>query len=145
MAAFDLFSFYLPLHARGAGLSATAIGIVLSFFGAAAIVVRFALPALVARFGDERLLSACLLLSAIAYAVMPMCRDLVGLCLLSFAIGLTLGCCPALLVPMTYARAPEGRSGEALGLRLAASYGAHTAVPSVFGGLSTYLGMAAIF
>jgi predicted MFS family arabinose efflux permease len=145
MAAYDLFSFYLPLHARAAGLSASTVGIVLAFFGSAAVVVRFALPALVARHGDERLLGACLLLSALAYALMPLCRDAVSLCFLSFGIGLTLGCCPALLVPMTYARAPEGRSGEALGLRLTASYGAHAAVPAAFGGLGMVLGMAAIF
>jgi predicted MFS family arabinose efflux permease len=145
MAAYDLFSFYLPLHARSAGLSAGTIGIILSFFGAAAVVVRFAMPGLVARHGDERLLGACLVLSALAYAFMPMCRDAVSLCVLSLAIGLTLGCCPALLVPMTYARAPEGRSGEALGLRLAASYSAHAAVPAALGGLGTILGIAAIF
>ena len=144
MAAYDLFSFYLPLHARVAGLSASTIGIVLSFFGAAAVVVRFALPGLVARYGDERLLGVCLVLSAIVYAFMPMCRDAITLSLAALGIGLTLGCCPALLVPMTYARAPEGRSGEALGLRLTASYGAHAAVPAALGGMGMLVGIAAI-
>jgi len=144
MAAYDLFSFYLPLHAREAGLSAASIGVILAFFGAAAVIVRIALPSLVARFGDERLLTVCLVLAAVSYAALPLAQDLVTLVIVSFLIGLTLGCGPALLVPMTYARAPEGCSGEALGLRLSASYGAHCAVPLMFAGVATAAGTVAI-
>ena len=51
------------------------------------------------------------------------------------------------LVPATflYARAPEGRSGEVLGLRMAFNNLTHLAVPLFFGAIGSAFGLAPVF
>jgi hypothetical protein len=46
---------------------------------------------------------------------------------------------------LIYARAPEGRSGEALGLRLTINNLMHVAVPLLFGTIGSALGVAPVF
>lgn len=145
VGAYDLFTFYLPLHAHACGLSASEIGIVVGAFGVASVMIRFALPPLETRFGSGNLLGAGMVLAACAYGALPLAGDLTALTAIAFLIGLTLGCGPSLTVQMTYARAPHGRTGEALGYRLTAANAANMSLPLVFGGLAAGLGLTAIF
>jgi hypothetical protein len=46
---------------------------------------------------------------------------------------------------LIYDRAPEGRSGEALGLRLTLNNFMHIAIPLIFGSIGTVLGVAPVF
>jgi hypothetical protein len=46
---------------------------------------------------------------------------------------------------LTYHHAPEGRSGEALGMRLTVNKITQIAIPLVFGGIGAVFGLAPVF
>jgi hypothetical protein len=46
---------------------------------------------------------------------------------------------------LIFSRAPEGRSGEALGLRVTINQITHIAVPIVFGTIGSVFGVAPVF
>jgi cytochrome c-type biogenesis protein CcmH/NrfF len=46
---------------------------------------------------------------------------------------------------LSFNAAPQGRSAEAIAMRLAVSYGAHVMIPPVFGALGAALGLAPVF
>jgi hypothetical protein len=60
-------------------------------------------------------------------------------------LGMGTGCGQPLTLMMIYARAPTGRSGEALGLRMTINNLTHILVPVLFGTLSSIVGLAPVF
>lgn len=141
----DLFQFYLPIYGHAAGLSASAIGIVLGAFAAAAFVVRLVVPELARRWSAEAVLVGSLYVGALAYLMFPLFESAVLLSATAFVLGLGMGCGQPLTLTLIYSRAPEGRSGEALGLRLTINNFMHIAVPLAFGTLGSAFGVAPVF
>jgi MFS family permease len=141
----DLFQFYMPIYGHSVGLSASAIGVVLSMSAAAAFVVRLVMPALVRRWNEDAVLTTALFLGAATYLVFPFFASAVLLGFIAFALGLGMGCGQPLTMMLIYARAPEGRSGEALGLRLTINNLTHVAVPLLFGTIGSALGVVPVF
>jgi len=145
LAGIDLYQFYLPIYGRSIGLSASVIGMVLSMFSAAAFLVRSVMPPLVRRLGEEGLLRYALAVGAIGFVALPLVGNAWFLGAVSFVVGLGLGCGQPVSTILVYARSPEGRSGEALGLRIAVNNLIHLAVPLAFGTIGTALGVAPVF
>lgn len=141
----DLFQFYMPIYGHAAGLSASAIGIVLGAFAAAAFVVRLVVPELARRWSAEAVLVGSLYVGALAYLMFPLFESAVLLSATAFVLGLGMGCGQPLTLTLIYSRAPEGRSGEALGLRLTINNFMHIAVPLAFGTLGSAFGVAPVF
>jgi hypothetical protein len=56
-----------------------------------------------------------------------------------------MGCSQPVSLMLIYDRAPAGRAGEALGLRLTINNFMHIAVPMLFGSLGTVFGVAPVF
>jgi len=67
------------------------------------------------------------------------------LALLAFLLGIGLGCAQPLTILLTYNHAPEGRSGEALGMRLTVNKFTQILVPVLFGGLGSAFGLIPVF
>ncbi len=145
LTAIDLFQFYMPIYGHMIGLSASAIGAVLAMFAAAAFLVRTILPQIVKRFGEEQVLVMSIFIAAGTYLLFPLTENVVLLAAIAFLLGLGTGCGQPLTLMMIYARAPEGRSGEALGLRMAINNVTHIIVPLFFGALGTAFGVAPVF
>jgi MFS family permease len=103
------------------------------------------MPHLVKRSGEERVLAVSLLLAAVVCLVFPFVTSFAALLAISFVLGMGLGCGSPLSMMLAYNRAPEGRSGEAMGLRQMVNKGTEVLVPFVFGTLSTALGMVPVF
>jgi MFS family permease len=141
----DLFQFYLPIYGHAIGLSASAIGVVISLFAAAAFVVRLVMPAMVKRWGEDAVFVWSLFLGAATYLMFPLFESAVLLAAVAFALGLAMGCGQPLSMMLIYGRAPQGRSGEALGLRLTINNFMHIAVPLMFGTIGSALGVAPVF
>jgi MFS family permease len=141
----DLFQFYMPIYGSAIDLSATVIGAILAVFAGASFIVRLVLPALAKRYGEEPIMTWSLFLGAATYLIFPFVTHVAFLVLIAFALGLALGCSQPLSVTLTFARAPQGRSGEALGLRMTINNFTHVAVPLVFGSLGSVLGIAPVF
>lgn len=141
----DLFQFYMPIYGASIGLSATMIGVILALFAAASFIVRLVLPALAKKHGEETLLTLSLFLGAATFLVFPFVTSVLFLALIAFSLGLALGCSQPLSVTLTFARAPHGRSGQALGLRMTINNFTHVAVPLFFGTVGSVLGIVPVF
>lgn len=145
LTGIDLFQFYMPIYGHHVGLSASAIGVILSMFAVAAFVIRIALPSMARRWGEERLLTWSLFAGAATYVLFPFFDSLFALALVAFCLGLSLGLGQPLSLMLIYAASPAARTGEALGLRMTINNFTHIVVPVAFGALGTALGVAPVF
>ncbi len=145
LTAIDLFQFYMPVYGHAIGLSASAIGMVLAMFAAASFIVRVIMPKFIARVGEEKVLTASIFIASGTYLLFPLVESGLVLAAIAFLLGLGTGCGQPLTLMMIYARAPEGRSGEALGLRMAINNVTHIAVPLFFGAVGTAFGVTPVF
>jgi predicted MFS family arabinose efflux permease len=141
----ELYNLLLPIYGHRIGLSASEIGMILGAFGFALLIVRSLMPHLVKRFSEERVLAGSLLLATVVCLAFPFVSGFAALFVISFVMGVGLGCGSPLSMMLAYNRAPEGRSGEAMGLRQMVNKGTEVLVPFVFGTLSTALGMVPVF
>jgi len=141
----DLLSFYVPIYGHSIGLSASTIGVILGVYAAAAFVVRVFMPALVQRIGEEKVLTISLFASGATYLLFPFFQNPWILMLIAFLLGLGLGCGQPLSMILTYSRSPEGRAGEALGLRITVNKVIQIGVPLVFGFIGSTFGLIPVF
>ncbi|MHB8769519.1 MAG: MFS transporter [Syntrophales bacterium] len=141
----DLFQVYVPIYGHEVGLSASAIGIVLAMFSAAAFVVRMALPFLISRLTEERALAYSFFIGAASFLLMPFFRSAVVLSLIAFVFGLGMGCGQPITLMMTYSNALRGRSGEAMGIRVTVNHLTRVIVPILFGSIGSAFGLLPVF
>ena len=145
LTGIELFSFYLPIYGQSIGLSASRIGLVLSSYAAAAFVVRLLMQELARRFTETGVLTGSLFVATATYALFPFLSGAPMLVVTAFLLGLGLGSAQPLTIMLTYHHAPQGRSGEALGMRLMVNKITQIAIPLVFGGIGTVFGLAPVF
>ncbi len=145
MTGIDLYNIYLPLYAHSAGLSASAIGLIVGAFGAAGLLVRMLIPPVTARWGERAMIAATLAVACASFVLIPLTVNPWMLSAASFLVGLGLGCGQPLSMVLSFNAAPAGRSAEAIAMRMAVSYGAHVVIPPVFGALGSVLGLAPVF
>ena len=141
----DLFTFLIPLYGARLGLSAAAIGVILSTFAAATLTVRIAMPVLIKKLKQWVIIFAALGISGTCYLLFPLAQSAPPLMLLSFVLGLGLGSAQPVIMSLLYAASPPGRQGEAVGVRTSLLNGSHTLIPLVSGAASSALGMAPVF
>ncbi len=145
LTGIELFTFYFPVYGRSIGLTATAIGLVMASYAVAAFIVRLGMHSAARRIGELGVLTASLFVAGFTYMVVPMVSQAPLLALMAFLLGIGLGCAQPLTILLTYNHAPEGRSGEALGMRLTVNKLTQIAVPLVFGGLGSAFGLYPVF
>ena len=145
MVGWDLFNLYMPVYMRNIGFTATTIGYIMGSYGVAALITRLAIPPITARWGVQRMIAGALLLAACGFVFVPLTVAPALLMLLSFVIGLGVGCGQPLSMTLAYNASPPGRAGEGIAMRLAVSYGAHVFIPTAFGALGAAIGLAPIF
>jgi MFS family permease len=138
----ELFALFIPLYGSSLGFSATFIGTLLATFAAATFLVRLALPKLVARFGEEGVLSCALGCAALVGLLTISTTQPWILLALTAAFGFSLGCGMPLSMALTYARAPEGHAAEAIGMRQTVNKSIEVIVPVCFGALAVIAGLA---
>ena len=114
----------------------------LATYAGATFVVRIALPRLVARFGEEGVLCGALGCAALVGMLMITTAQPWVLLALAAAFGFSLGCGMPLSMALTYARAPEGRAAEAIGMRQTVNKSVEVTVPVCFGALAGVAGLA---
>ena len=138
----ELFALFIPLYGSSLGFSATFIGTLLATFAAATFLVRMALPRLVKRFGEEGVLSCALGCAALVGVLTIATTQPWVLLVLTAAFGFSLGCGMPLSMALTYARAPEGRAAEAIGMRQTVNKSIEVTVPVCFGAVAVVAGLA---
>ena len=145
LTGIELFTFYFPVYGRSIGLSASAIGMVMSSYAVAAFIVRMGMHHASRRLGEIGVLTASLFVAGAVYMLVPLVDRAPLLALAAFFLGIGLGCAQPLTILLTYNHAPAGRSGEALGMRLMVNKLTQIAVPLVFGGLGSAFGLLPVF
>jgi len=141
----DLYTFIVPLYGARIGLSAAAIGVILSTFALATFTVRLAMPVLIKQLKQWVIIFAALAISGSCYLLFPFAQSVPPLLVLSFVLGLGLGSAQPVIMSLLYAASPPGRQGEAVGLRTSLLNGSHTLIPLASGAASTAVGMAPVF
>ncbi len=144
-SAWDVYQFFMPIYGRSLGMSATAIGSVLSAFAVAIIVVRLVLPFAVKRVGEAPMLTYAMFVSCVAFCLFPLFGSAWPLAAVSFLLGIGCGVGQPLSMTLVYNASPPGRAGEATGMRITVNQVAHCIIPLVFGGLGSVAGYAAVF
>ncbi|MEW9672503.1 MFS transporter [Ammoniphilus sp. 3BR4] len=145
LTGIGMYEFYFPIFAEHIGFSASTIGILLSINASAYFIVRLFLPWLIRKFHEEAILTGCLFLSAVPFFLIPWFHDFISLALISFILGLALGCGQPLSIVLAYNYSPKGRTGEVLGIRLTVNKVVQLLVPILFGSIGSLLGFFPIF
>ncbi|MHB8908162.1 MAG: MFS transporter [Syntrophales bacterium] len=145
MTGVDLFQFYMPIYGHGIGLSASVIGIVLAMFSVAAFLVRLTLPILMTRLTEERLLAYSFFVGAASLMLIPFFKNAAVLMFVSFVFGLGMGCGQPITLMMTFRKSVDGRSGEAMGLRVTVNQLMRVIVPVMFGSIGSAFGLFPAF
>jgi predicted MFS family arabinose efflux permease len=143
--AWDLFSFVIPIHGSGLGLSASTIGLILGSFGSAVFVVRLVMPPIVHRLSEWKVLLGAMFMTGAGLALLPFVTDVVLLMALAFVLGAGLGGAQPMIMALLYNKAPPGRGGEAVGVRTLLLNFSQAGIPLMFGALGAALGMAPVF
>ena len=144
-SAWDLYTFVMPIYGTSIGLTATTIGLILGTFASATFVVRIMLPWIQRRIREWPLITVAFFAACVAYGLFPMARSVAPLVAISFLLGLALGATQPSIMALVYSTAPEGRAGEAVGVRTVVLNASSTFFPLVFGGVSAALGMMPVF
>ena len=145
LTGIELFTFYFPVYGRSIGLTATAIGFVMSAYAVAAFIVRAGMPHATRTLGEGGVLTASLFMAGATFLAVPFVSQAMLLAVVAFFLGIGLGCAQPLTIILTYNPAPEGRAGEALGMRLAVNKATQIIVPLAFGAMGTALGLLPVF
>ena len=143
--AWDVYQFFMPIYGRSLGLSATAIGTVMSAFAISIIAVRVVLPFAVRRTGEAQMLTYAMFVACLAFCLFPLFQSAWPLAAVSFLLGIGCGCGQPLSMTLVYNASPKGRAGEAAGMRITVNQVAHFAIPLLFGAVGSVAGYAAVF
>ncbi|MEI7785275.1 MAG: MFS transporter [Betaproteobacteria bacterium] len=143
--AWDLFNFFMPVHAAALGLSATAIGAISATYAAGSLAVRMVLGRLAQQISPARMLTLALALTVLIYGITPLASGLPQLLGLALLTGLILGAGQPLAMTLLHQNAPPGRAGEVIGMRSVIISGSQTFLPAVFGALGSALGTGPVF
>ena len=143
--SWDLQQFLIPVYGTSIGLSASQIGLVLGSFAAATFAIRLAMPMLSRRYREWEVLLFTLITAAAGFALIPFFNTMVPLMAVAFLLGLGLGAAQPNVMSLLHDRAPEGRVGEALGVRTTIMNSSHVVLPLVFGAFGSVLGAGSAF
>jgi len=122
-----------------------AIGVILSTFAVATLIVRMLMPVLIRKLRQWVIIFSALAISGTCYLVFPWAQSVAPLLVLSFVLGLGLGSAQPVIMSLLYAASPPGRQGEVIGVRTSMLNGSHTFLPLAMGALGAALGMGPVF
>jgi len=144
-ASWDVHAFAVPIFGHERGLSASAIGSVLSAFALAVTAIRLLLPMLAHRLGEVQVLHAAMWLAALSFAFYPFAHSVWTMAACATTLGLALGCSHPMVMTTLHQITPEARHGEAIALRSMTINLSSALMPLAFGAAGAALGAAGLF
>jgi MFS family permease len=141
----DLYGFLMPLYGTQLGIEPALIGIIMSTFAIATLVVRLALQVLIRRVRQWLLIAGSMSIAGSSYLLFPFVSTVPLLIALSFVLGIGMGCSQPVIMSLLYEASPPGRQSEAVGVRTTMINASQTFIPLLSGVLSTALGTAPLF
>lgn len=144
-ACWDAHAFALPLLGHERGLSASAIAAVLACYAVTSAAVRLAIPFMAERLQPRGLMAGALALTAAVFVLYPALHSGWAMAACAGALGIGLGGIQPAVMSTMHVLAPEGRQGEALGLRSTVIHFSTLVMPLAFGALGAAVGVAPVF
>ncbi len=144
-AAWDLFTFVMPLHGSRLGFSASTIGLILGVFSIATFAVRLGMPLIMRHVSEWQILTGALVLSVVCYLLFPFMNQPITIMAVAATLGIALGATQPNLLALLHRTAPPGRGGEAIGVRTTMGNASQVILPIAFGGAGAALGIVVVF
>ena len=143
--AWDTHMFVVPIFGVGIGLSATTIGVIISSFALATMVIRAVLPYIQRRVRPWTLIHAAMAVAMLNFMVYPFFSEVWILMALSSVLGLALGSTQPSMLALLQQHAPPGRAAEAFGVRMSLITASQVSLPLAFGALGSVMGIMSLF
>ena len=143
--AWSLYVFLMPLYGSEIGMSASAIGLVMSGFSLTTVVIRSVLPVFVRRLTPWQVLLLSLASASICLAAFPFFNGFGALMALGILLGVGLGLSGPMTLSLIYEHAPPARIGELLGLRITLMNVSFAIVPLLSGSITAAMGVGPVF
>jgi MFS family permease len=140
----DLFLVLLPVLGNRLHFSASVIGSVFALFALGTFAVRFLTAWLAQHFREWEILRAALIVIVVTLIALPFVNSPLTFMAAGFALGAALGCGQPNMLSLLHACAPDGRSGEAVGLRSLLGNASSVSIPVAFGATVALLGIGPI-
>lgn len=144
-AAIDVFQYYVPIYAHSLSLSASAVGMIMACFPAAAFISRVCLNWFLERSTVEAVLRRSFLLATAAFVLFPFVENAYALAALAFVYGFGLCVGQPLTLILAYENASKERAGEVVGIRESVNQITRVIAPVVFGGIGSLTGLIPVF
>jgi predicted MFS family arabinose efflux permease len=141
----DLYSFMVPIYCARIGFSASMIGVVLASFAAATFFVRLMMRFIARHLHEWQVLASALAVAGASYFLFPLLENVYLLIALSFFLGLGLGSSQPMVMTLLHNTSPQGRVGEAVGVRTTVMNTSQTVMPLLLGAFGTAFGMLPVF
>jgi predicted MFS family arabinose efflux permease len=139
----ELLLFFVPLHGARLGLSASAIGLIVTSFALSVVAVRLAVPWLSRHSSEWGLIAGAMGAAGLMFLLFPFTRSAADMMMLAVVFGFAAGISQPLTVSIVYVASPPGRQAEVIGMRTTALNLMQTAAPLSLGLLSASIGLAA--
>ena len=144
-ASFDVHGFVVPVLGHERGLSASAIGTILGSFAVAAAAVRGAIPLLVGRMREWKLVTCAMGTAAVVLTLYPFAHSPLAMGLCSALVGMAVGCVQPMVMSLLHQVTPSHRHGEAVAMRLLMVNVSSVAMPLLFGAAGGAIGVSSLF
>lgn len=145
LTTIDLLVAYLPAYGEEAGLSGTAVGILLTVRAAASLVSRVFLVRMSRAIGRGRLLVLCTLLPALSLVPLAFVHSFAAVAVLMAAAGFGLGLGQPLSLIWITSTAPSDMQGTAVGVRMSGNRLGQVVIPMLVSGVVGATGVGAVF
>ena len=143
--AWSLYVFLMPLYGSEIGMSASAIGLVMSGFSLTTVAIRSVLPLFVRRLTPWQVLLLSLFIASACLAAFPFFKGFDALMALGILLGVGLGLSGPMTLSLIYEHAPPARLGEVLGMRITMMNVSFTVVPLLSGTITAAAGVGPVF
>jgi sugar phosphate permease len=144
-SCWDVHTFVVPVIGHERGFSASVIGSILGAFAIAAAAVRVLMPWFATQLREHVVVSGAMVMTAILFGIYPAMQTPLAMGLCSVALGVVLGSVQPMIMSTLHQITPEGRQGEALGLRLMAINASSVVMPMLFGTVGAVVGVSVVF
>jgi predicted MFS family arabinose efflux permease len=144
-ASFDVHGFVVPVLGHERGLSASAIGTILGCFAVAAAAIRAAIPLVLGRLREWKLITGAMGTAALVLLLYPFAHSAVAMGLCSALIGMAVGSIQPMVMSLLHQVTPSHRHGEALAMRHLMVNVSSVAMPLLFGAAGGVIGVSSVF
>lgn len=143
-AGYEVFLFVMPVLGSRIGLSASTIGTILAASAVAIFLVRLVMPILVRWMRDWTMMVVVFVALSLSFLLLSIVTQTWVLFVISIVMGIAQGIGQPVIMSMFFAASPDGRKGEAAGVRGILQNTFSAASPVLMGGLGTILGLGPV-